>query len=143
MAIRKQEYYEGAALYQLARAGGIDGLKWEEPFFLVNGMHAILFKYSTSKRSPWAFTFTVDEQEALVRSAAIMDTVAALTCGSDGVVPVRLADLEGVSSVFGTAFRISCSRSHGSHYTMSGPDGKRRLRIAPSAWRRLLESEKP
>jgi len=143
VAIRKQEYYEGAALYQLARAGGIRGLKWEAPFFLVNQKHAILFKYSTAKRSPWAFTFTVDEQEALVRSSAVMDTVAALTCGNDGVVPVRLADLKGVTSTFGKAFRISCSRSHGGHYTMSGPDGEQRLRIAPADWRRLLEGEQP
>jgi hypothetical protein len=36
MAIKKQEFYEGAALHLLARAGGITGIRYVAPFFLLN-----------------------------------------------------------------------------------------------------------
>lgn len=34
MAIKKQEFYEGAALHLLARSGGISNIRYETPFFL-------------------------------------------------------------------------------------------------------------
>jgi hypothetical protein len=52
VAIRKQEFYEGAALHLLARTGGITSVRYEAPFFLVNQL-SVLLKYSTRARSPW------------------------------------------------------------------------------------------
>ena len=65
MAIKKQEFYEGAALHALARGGGITSLKYHAPFFVLNDGVFVRLKYSTKGRSPWGFTFTPDEQQIL------------------------------------------------------------------------------
>jgi hypothetical protein len=55
MAIKKQEFYEGAALYLLARSGLVTGIRVEPPFFVLNNSVSVLLKYTTGKRSPWGF----------------------------------------------------------------------------------------
>ena len=70
MSIKKQEFYEGAALHLLARAGGITGIRYEAPLFLLNEQLLVLLKYSTKGRSPWGFTFTRDEQLILHNRAS-------------------------------------------------------------------------
>ena len=86
MGIKKQEFYEGAALYVLARAGGITSIRYEAPFFLLNDQLLVLLKYSTKGRSPWGFTFTRDEQVILQKRASQLRVVIGLVCGADGVV---------------------------------------------------------
>lgn len=56
MAIKKQEFYEGAALYLLARTGRIKSIRNQPPFFVLNDDLFVLLKYSTKSRSPWGFT---------------------------------------------------------------------------------------
>jgi hypothetical protein len=85
MALKKQEFYEGAALHLLARSGNIQNLKYEPPLFIVNNEVLVLLKYSTRGRSPWGFTFTQDEQKLLESKAVEQKIVIGLVCGSDGV----------------------------------------------------------
>ena len=47
MPIRKQEFYEGAALQILARGGQIKSIVHEPPFFHFNDTVAVLMKYCT------------------------------------------------------------------------------------------------
>jgi len=75
MAIKKQEFYEGAALHLLARAGKISSLLYEAPFFYFNGHLTVLLKYSTRVRGPWGFTFNPDEQLRLQTAASKSRTV--------------------------------------------------------------------
>jgi hypothetical protein len=56
MGIKKQEFYEGAALHILAQAGTIRSITYAAPFFTLNEELLVLLKYSTKGRSPWAFT---------------------------------------------------------------------------------------
>jgi hypothetical protein len=88
MAIKKQEFYEGAALYLLARTGGIGGIRYEAPFFLLNDDLWVYLKYSTKNRSPWGFTFTTDEQVVLQRNGTEFKVVIGLVCGADGTVSI-------------------------------------------------------
>jgi hypothetical protein len=69
MPIRKQEFYEGAALHLLARQGAIERLRYELPQFIVNESLRLHIKYSTKNRSPWGFTFVPDERQLLVARA--------------------------------------------------------------------------
>src|SRR5437879_4623910 len=85
MAIKKQEFYEGAALHLLARGGKIASVIYEPPFFVLNDRVLALLKYSTRGRSPWGFTFMPYEQVMLQQKASQLKTVIALVCGSDGV----------------------------------------------------------
>lgn len=65
MSIKRQEFYEGAALHILARSGNLQGVRFESPFFVLNDSLYVLLKYSTKGRSPWGFTFSTDEQRKL------------------------------------------------------------------------------
>ena len=65
MAIKKREYYEGAALYRVICANQVDSIRYEPPFFVMNDLLSVLLKYSTKNRSPWGFTFSIEEQVLL------------------------------------------------------------------------------
>lgn len=141
MAIGKQEFYEGAALHLLARAGGIAGIDYEAPFFLLNGRLLIHVKYSTRKRSPWGFTFTPEEQILLRDKATGLETVIALVCGSDGVAALPYDEYLQVATPRRSAIHISCYRQHREHYEVNGPDGKLEGKVPPSNWHRILNGD--
>jgi len=105
MTIKKQAFYEGAALYLLARAGAIEGIRYEPPFFVLNEDLRIYLKHSTKGRSPWGFTFTVEEQSALEKHSASKAIIAGLVCGGDGVVIGAR-----ISVYYGFFFRQNCTK---------------------------------
>lgn len=142
MAIKKQEFYEGAALHRLARTGGIPGVRYNPPFFVFNDRLLVLIKYSTRTRSPWGFTFTPDEQ-ALLNARALADRsiVIAMVCGSDGVAAIRYDAYLTIAAQRPTALRVSCGRLHGKHYQINGPDGQLANKIAPSEWHQILDRQ--
>jgi hypothetical protein len=138
MAIKKQEFYEGAALHLLARTGQIASIRYEAPFFLLNDRLLVLFKYSTKGRSPWGFTFTVDEQTLLQTKASQFNTTLGLICGADGVAAISYQSYLSVAAPRKSAIHIACYRLHGAHYEVSGPDGALERKVAPSSWQRVL-----
>jgi site-specific DNA-cytosine methylase len=77
MGIRKQEFYEGAALHLLVRGGKVTNIRYRPPLFVINRKYCVLLKYSTKIRSPWGFTFTPAEQKLLRAVAAECRTVRA------------------------------------------------------------------
>jgi len=141
MAIRKQEFYEGAALHLLARSGRITSIRYEPPLFVVNNRLLVLLKYSTRGRSPWGFTFTTDEQALLQSKASKSTIVIALICGSDGVAAVTYEAYSSIAAPRESAIHIACYRQHGAHYEVSGPDGIIERKVAPSYWQRILEGK--
>ena len=138
MPIKKQEFYEGAALHLLAREGGISSLRYEAPFFVLNQRLFVLLKYSTRGRSPWGFTFTAAEQATLESRASQSAVVIGLICGSDGIAAFSYDAYRTVVSRRRSAVHIACYRDHAKHYEVSGPDGTLDEKIAPSSWRYLL-----
>lgn len=143
MAIKKQEFYEGAALHLIVRTGLVAGVQYDSPFFVFNDhLHALL-KYSTKNRSPWAFTFTADEQLLLETKASKSKTVIALICGGDGVAAISYEKYASVAVRRQSALHISCYRHHGEHYEVNGPDGTLARKIAPSSWKKILERAGP
>ncbi len=138
MALQKQEFYEGAALHGLARSGKLNAIRHVPPFFSLNDAISVLLKYSTRGRSPWGFTFTPDEQEALARQAAVTRTYIGLICGSDGVTAIDFETYFLIARTKAAPIRVSCFRDHGEHYEVRGPDGVLQRKIAPSAWQRIL-----
>lgn len=139
MAIKKQEFYEGAALHLLARSGGIASLRYESPFFLLNDRLWVYLKYSTKGRSPWGFTFMPDEQALLRIRASEAEVVIGLICGADGVAAFNYDEYRSVAALRKSAIRIACFRTHGKHYAIKGPDGTLDGKVAPSNWQRILE----
>lgn len=141
MGIKKQEFYEGAALHLLARSGLVTSLRYNPPFFEMNSNTLVLLKYSTKGRSPWGFTFMPEEQVALREKAGVGNTIIGLVCGSDGVACLDYTSYLGIAAIRDTALHISCYRNHGQHYEVSGPDGILGRKIAPSNWQKILKSE--
>jgi hypothetical protein len=138
MAIKKQEFYEGAALHLLARGGQIKSIRYTTPFFLLNDRLSVLLKYSTKGRSPWGFTFTADEQVLLKIRASESRTAIGLICGADGVAAFSYQSYLSVASPRTAAIHLACYRRHGEHYEVSGPDGTFQRKVAPSNWQRIL-----
>ena len=139
MAIKKQEFYEGAALHLLARNGSITSIRYEPPLFVVNNHLLVLLKYSTKGRSPWGFTFMPDEQVLLHNRAAESKIVIGLICGADGVAAFSYDEYRKVAAPRRSAIHIACYRKHGEHYEVNGPDVTLDGKVAPSDWQRILE----
>jgi hypothetical protein len=140
MAIKKQEFYEGAALHLLARTGRITSIRYEAPFFFLNNQLMVLLKYSTRGRSPWGFTFTPDEQALLKTAGFKSRIIIGLVCGADGVAAFSYDAYVGIAGHRESAVHVACYRRHAEHYEVSGPDGCLERKVAPSDWRRILES---
>ncbi len=140
MAIKKQEFYEGAALHLLARNGGITSIRYDPPFFLMNSQLLVLLKYSTRGRSPWGFTFTPSEQVLLQNSASEFKIVIGLICGADGVAAITYGDYVSVAAPRNVAVHVACYRKHGEYYKVNGPDGVLDGKVAPSNWQGILKS---
>lgn len=138
MAIQKQEFYEGAALHQLARGGGITSIRYESPFFVVNDNLLLHLKYSTKKRSPWSFTFMPAEQTLLQARASEFRLFIGLICGADGIAGITYDAYVVIAAPSKSAINVSCHRKHGQHYAVTGPDGVLDRKIAPSLWQRIL-----
>lgn len=139
MAIQKQQFYEGAALHSLARSGMVEGLRYDPPFFVLNDRILLLLKYSTKTRSPWGFTFSPRERDALAMEKLRGPLTIGLVCGDDGIAACSLEEYRVLTSIGHVSARISCFRSHGGLYQLSGPEGRLRGKISPSRWQRLLE----
>lgn len=139
MAIKKQEFYEGAALHLLARAGAITSIQYDAPFFILNDQLSILLKYSTKGRSPWGFTFTMDEQKIMHIRSSESKIVIGLVCGADGVAAFTYDAYLRVAAQRESAIHVACFRRHGEHYDVKGPDGKLDGKVAPLDWQRILE----
>jgi hypothetical protein len=112
MAIRKQEFYEGAALHLLVRAGVVGNIRYDAPFFLLNERLLVYLKYSTRGRSPWGFTFSTDEQAILQKRATQFKVVIGLVCGGDGVAAVTYDTFLHVAGPRESAIHIACYRRY-------------------------------
>ena len=140
MALKKQEFYEGAALHRLVRGGAVTSIRYKQPFFHMNERLRILLKYSTRGRSPWGFSFTPDEQALLEEASADLPAAIGLICGADGIAAISYEEYRSIAVLKPTAIHIACYRDHGKHYKVSGPDGKLAEKVPPSRWQRLLDA---
>lgn len=138
MTIKKQEFYEGAALHLLARTGKIANMRYEAPFFYLNERWVVMLKYSTKGRSPWAFTFAPDEQLSLLEKSNQHKMVIGLVCGADGVAAINYDSYLTVATPRASAVHLSCYRQYGAHYEINGPDGTLKRKIPPSNWQKIF-----
>ena len=138
MAFSKQAFYEGAALHSLIRTNVNVKVHYANPFYIVNDVVAVLFRYSTKNRSPWQFQFSILDHALLETESNKSKVVVGLICGADGIVALsyeKYAELKKSSDV---SISISCYRNHGEHYEISGPNGVLDGKISPSTWQKIL-----
>jgi hypothetical protein len=101
---------------------------------------SVLFKYSTRRKSPWHFTVTREQLEALENRAPALplsQRYFALVCYTDGVCVISLEDFFEIVSIRrdDTQWGLSVSRPRSAQYRVSGP-GREVLgrAIARSRW---------
>lgn len=138
MAIKKQEFYEGAALHQLVRNGSGQKIAYSAPFFIVEDALLLYLKYSTGVRTPWGFTFTPEEQHSLKTASKKQAVVIGLICGSDGIAKLDFERYSELADESDSSIWISCARKHRQHYEITGPNGSIDGKIPPSDWYNLL-----
>jgi hypothetical protein len=140
MTIGKQEFYEGAALYRLAKSGSIKSISFDPPFIIVNGRLLLFIKYCKNGSSRWGFEFTPQECVQLSKASESGTVVIGLVCGSDGVVAVDFDEFRELAGSPAVSIRVACYRKHRELYEVSGPEGVSRRKVPPSRWTRLLEN---
>ena len=138
MAIQKQEFYEGAAIHQLVRAGNVKSIRYTGQLFILNEEIAVLLKHCTRGRSPWGFTFTSEERLVLQKQAEGSSPVIGLICASDGIALCAYDVFLDVAGGGHEPVRLSCFRKHGEYYELKGPNGSAEQKVPPSEWRNLL-----
>ena len=138
MAIRKQEFYEGAAVIRLIHDGHLRTVRYDAPFYVCNDQTLVYLKHSTKNRSPWSFTFMPHEIAQFRDRARQHEVVIGLVCGGDGIAALRLDDYLLLTSKYDTSIHVACYRRHGEHYEISGPDGSLPQKVPPSSWTRIL-----
>jgi hypothetical protein len=138
MGIQKQEFYEGAALHQIACNGVAASVQRDPPFFILDNRVLALLKYSTRNRSPWGFTFSPGEQVLLEQRSTMVRVVVGLICGADGIAALEYGSYRAIASPKDRSIHIACYRRRGEHYEVSGPDGIMAGKIPPSRWRQVL-----
>ena len=137
MTIKKQEFYEGAALHLLIRSDLVKTIRYDAPFFWLNETLAAYLKYSTKGTSPWSFTFAPHEHGHLNRTSSQSRVFIGLICGSDGVAAIDSDEFMSIAPSRSRSIHLSCARLHGEQYEVSGPDGLLDRKIPPSRWRRI------
>lgn len=139
MGIKKQEFYEGAALHLLTRRHGSVTLRHDPPCFVVNDRLVIYLKYSTRGRSPWGFTLSAAELKTLRRYLPKYDVILGLVCGDDGITALGYEDMSSITEGSEEVVHVSCYRQRHEHYEVNGPCGTLPRKIAPSDWLRMLD----
>ena len=133
----KQEYYHGAAIIRLLEDARFKTIAKHVLGYVVNGEVIILLKYSTKSRTPWRFTFTLDEMvhvESLIKQNARI--VIALVCGGDGICAIHAKELY---SILGdNPGWISVKRNFNEQYGVAGPYGQLERKVSFQRWPSII-----
>lgn len=136
----------GGALAQLAMTGravtiherpGVERCLFDIQADVVS---SVLFKYSTRKKSPWYFTVTREQLEALRNRAPRLPESRryfALVCHIDGVCLISLDDFSEIVRVHrdDSQWGVSVSRPRSAQYHVRGPARRVLERAIPrSRW---------
>jgi hypothetical protein len=127
--IGEKERYHGIAIYRLIRGaqGSSVAVEAIEGFggvaYLINGRVPIYLKYSTSRISPWAFSFAVEQRVNVTELRGTYGLAwLVFVCGNEGVVAAdwEWASQELIRSPDLGAFSLTISRRRLHQFRISG-----------------------
>ncbi|MEK6622390.1 MAG: hypothetical protein AABY74_10755 [Planctomycetota bacterium] len=131
--IDKQEFYHGAALVRLLDDDRCIEVKKHSTGYIINNDVMVLLKYSTRNRTPWRFTFTLDEMiniETLRKGENKI--VIVLVCGGDGICAIYADELHTIMG--DNPGWIAIRRNFKEQYGVAGPNGDLERKIAFQRW---------
>jgi hypothetical protein len=129
----------GAVLARLVREGGSVRLRLHgagRSAYVVDECVALYIKYSTSRMSPWSFSFSREHQEDIRSLGDEIGLVClVLVCGEDGMVCLTEPELrEVLDDRFEDIEWVRASRRPGTQFGIAGSDGRLRLKVPDSAF---------
>jgi hypothetical protein len=133
--IRDVEFFHGAALVRLVRSGQRLAISpfngWSNASYVVNDRCGLYLKHSSSRMSPWGFTFRRDHQHEIDEMHRLTGyVVVGLICNDDGVVGLDYIEFRTVLDTNHEAAEgIGISRKPRGMYMVKGRDGELRYRI--------------
>jgi hypothetical protein len=137
--IGEQERYHGVVLARIVRCPFPSGASVRvrsqgRSAYLLDECVALYVKYSTSRLSPWSFSFAEAHQAELdVLAAAFDHTLVALVCGEDGVACLTWSEFKNVlDDNYEPIEWIKVSRKARQQYTVKGSDNRRGFKVADS-----------
>lgn len=101
--------------------------------YIINDEVIVLLKYSTKNRTPWRFSFTLDEMisiETFRKENAKI--VIAVVCGGDGVCAIHTEELHSIMG--DNPDWMSVRRNFNEQYCVAGPKGMLERKIAFHRW---------
>lgn len=139
--IDKADFYHGAALVRVIEDARCERIARHEQGYLVNGCAVVCIKYSTKARSPWQFTLTADDVENCGNAAAEgRQCVVAFVCGGDGICAVPWHEVDDlIAAKPGSG--IAAKRAFNGCYSVSGPSGTLKRKVARNQWPGILFPE--
>jgi len=136
--IHEFEFYHGAVLAKIALDGRDASIRsYESPSrssYVIDGKIGLYIKHSTSRLTPWTFSFTKEHQDEIKKMESEFGRVyVALVCDKDGIACLSFRELKYVlDDVHGDSEWIRVSRRPREKYTIKGSDGKLRFKVAYS-----------
>lgn len=134
--IDKQAFYHGAAIIRLFEDLRCESVARHAIGYLVNESIFVFLKYSTKSRSPWRFSFSLDEIRRLSHMQPLHNTVVALVCGGDGICAITWTEAE--ASLGNNAGWISAKRNFNESYGVAGSVGSLKRKVPLQRWPLLV-----
>jgi hypothetical protein len=142
--IQEVERYHGIALARVVRGDEnghhIRNHESVRSAYVLDGSVGLYVKYSTSRLSPWSFSFSEGHRREMAGLALELGRVClALVCGEDGVVALtgpEMAVVLGADAQGDGWVRVDRRRSQ--MYGVSGSAGRLRVKVADSSFSRKV-----
>jgi hypothetical protein len=146
--IREFEFYHGLVFSRLIHAydGQIEIKPYPTPSnssYILNGKVGLYIKYSAKRMTPWGFSFKQNHQEEIHDMRSKLSSVfVLLVCNDDGIVCLNERELRQVlDDEFLATESIRVHRNPREKYSVSGTDGKLKLKIGESDFPKKLFTE--
>jgi hypothetical protein len=99
---------------------------------VINDEVFVLIKYTAKIATPWHFTFSPAERQAIEENRDDYEVVLALVCGGDGICAVRWQDIEALLDDPPTW--VAASRKVNKRYRVTGSCGEMTGRVPRNRW---------
>ncbi len=135
--IKEYERFHGAVLTRLVHQSKYKAIEIA-PFpgetnasYVINKRVGLYIKHSTSRLSPWVFTFRKEHQNELYEMADVLDEVmVAFVCNDDGLAVLNYSELKLIlDDKYDENEWVRIDRRAREKYTISGKDGRLKWKI--------------
>jgi hypothetical protein len=137
--IKEYEFYHGAVLAKIAHycTPGVNIKPYPSgtnASYIIQNRIGLYIKHSSSRMSPWQFSFSDSHQDEILEMKIKLGTVfVALVCRDDGVVCLSFEELKVVLNEVHDRYEwIRVSRRPREKYEIKGSDGRLLVKIGAS-----------